>query len=78
MNMDRQHEDDAEKIRIGEVFIETVRRTDNWSPINCPLEELEQHLNDLSEIEMFLVELTGRAHYLRGILAARMVNELIK
>ena len=74
MNVDSS----AEKIRIGEIFIEAVRRTDNWSPITCQLEELEQHLNDLSEIEVFLVELAGRAPYLRGILAARTVNELIK
>lgn len=62
---------------VGRIFLNTVRKADNWSPTTCPIDELRQHLADLESIEDMLELLANRAVYLRGVLAARTVSAMM-
>ena len=64
------------KARVGEVFLDAVKKVDNWSPTTCAMSELQQHIEALEEIEELIVALGNRVVYLRGVMAARTIHEI--
>jgi hypothetical protein len=65
------------KARVGEVFLDAVKRVDNWSPTTCDMKELQAHIDELEEIEDLIVALGNRVVYLRGVMAARTISETL-
>lgn len=62
---------------IGKIFLDAVKKVDNWDPCTCPMSELQYHVEALESIECLLAAILSRPSYLRGVLSARTIHEVM-
>ena len=60
------------------ILIDASQKIDNWDPCTCPISELQHHIAEIECIEDFIDAMVGRADFLRGVLSARVMEEISK
>lgn len=61
----------------GNILFDAVRKIDNWDPCTCQIDALLDHLADVERIEGFVSIISDRANFLRGVLSARTLHEVM-
>lgn len=64
-------------LNIARTLLDTSIKIDNWDPCTCPIDDLRDHLTKIEQIEGFVKVIGGRADFLRGVLSARVLSEIM-
>ena len=63
---------------MAKILIDASQKIDHWDPCTCPIEDLRKHLAEVECTEDFIKAMNGRADFLRGVLSARVMEEISK
>ena len=62
---------------MTKILVDASQKIDNWDPCTCPIEDLRKHLVEVECTEDFIKAMAGRADFLRGVLSARVLSEIM-